>query len=154
MKKLFFILLLCICTQSCQNIERSPKPDPFFGEEKMSDILVEMYLIEGAQSSNRRSFLQTGIKPDSFIYGKYDIDSLSYQKNLYYYTDRAEEYVELLELVENKLEKIKQDVINEGKRKVEEKRVKDSLRRVEIKKNAQPVDSVILLDKEIIKIDA
>ncbi len=154
MRSPWCILIILMTLYSCQNIERTEKPDPFFGEEKMSDILVDMYLIEGAQSSNRRTFLQTGIKPDSFIYAKYNMDSLSYQKNFYYYTDRAEEYVQLLELVETKLEKIKKEVLEEGERKAEEQRIKDSLKREEIKKNSKPLDSAILLDKKDLKIDA
>ncbi|ARN78624.1 hypothetical protein BST97_11845 [Nonlabens spongiae] len=154
MRNPWHIVIILLALHSCQNIERTEKPDPFFGEDKMSDILVDMYLIEGTQSINRRSFLNTGIKPDSFLYDKYGMDSLSYQKNFYYYADRADEYVQLLELVQTKLEKIKKDVLEEGKLKVEEQRLKDSLKRMKDKNEKKPSDSLIQLDKKLLKVDA
>ncbi|MGB5982799.1 MAG: DUF4296 domain-containing protein [Nonlabens sp.] len=127
MKKLIlFVALLGFF--SCENVEKSPKPDPFFDQDKMSDILTDMYLIEGAQSSNRLAFLNTAIRPDSFLYNKYEMDSLIYQKNFHYYVDHADLYVQLLEQTEKKLVNIKEKVLHDARLKKEQKRVEDSIK--------------------------
>ncbi len=110
MRQLFYFMvfaLLCCC---CKQVNKSEKPTPFYDQEKMVSIITDMYLMEGSMSTNRKSFLETSIRPDSFLYKKYRIDSIGYVQNFNYYSDRVEEYEEILNLVEKRLKNIQKDI--------------------------------------------
>ncbi|WOI22058.1 DUF4296 domain-containing protein [Nonlabens ulvanivorans] len=109
MRKLSAILSLLIIG-ACSGIERTPKPDPFFDTEKMASIMTDVYLIEGSMTSNRKSFVDLGIIPDQYVYQKHGIDSISFKNNFNYYADRVEDFIEVLDLVDEKLLVIKDSV--------------------------------------------
>ena len=131
MRKFLFYISVVAVFCACGDVERTPKPDPFFEKDKMSNILMDMYLIEGSQNSNRRSFLKTAIRPDSFLYKKYKMDSLSYMKNFNYYTDRVEMYNEVLEITQSKLQALEDSILFAEKaiqeQQKEDQKIKDSL---------------------------
>jgi hypothetical protein len=97
-----FILVVGLLT-SCTNVKKSEKPDNFYDQEKMVRITTDMYLLEGVMSTNRRSFLKTAVRPDSFLFKKYRTDSLTYAQNFNYYIDRIDEYEVILEKVSERL---------------------------------------------------
>jgi hypothetical protein len=97
-----------VCS-SCTQVKKTEKPDPFYDQGKMVDIMTDMYLMEGVMSSNRKAFLKLAVRPDSFLYKKYTIDSLSYENNFYYYMDRIEKYEVILDQVQLRLEGIKDE---------------------------------------------
>ncbi|GAL00098.1 MULTISPECIES: DUF4296 domain-containing protein [Nonlabens] len=109
MRKLLAILSLLIIG-ACSGINKSPKPDPFFDTEKMASIMTDVYLIEGSMTSNRKSFVDLGIIPDQYVYQKHGIDSISFKNNFNYYADRVEDFIEVLDLVDEKLLVIKDSV--------------------------------------------
>ncbi|MGB3590665.1 MAG: DUF4296 domain-containing protein [Nonlabens sp.] len=104
MKNSLIVLLLLFT--ACSHIELAPKPDDFYDTEKMAAILTDLYLIDGSLQTNRRAFLNTRTRPDSFIYRKHGIDSLTYAQNFNYYTDRTTEYLEVIEQVVKNVEVI------------------------------------------------
>jgi hypothetical protein len=107
------ILLVVLCCLSCTEVNRSPKPEPFYDQGKMVDIMTDMYLMEGVLSLNRKAFLKASVRPDSFLFKKYKMDSLSYAKNFNYYIDRVDEYQEILEQVSVRLDTIKSTINKE-----------------------------------------
>ncbi|WP_124978815.1 DUF4296 domain-containing protein [Nonlabens xiamenensis] len=107
MKILISILLLIGCLFSCTSVERSKKPERLYSEEKMVDIMTDIYIMESAISSNKRAYEETNIQPSPYIYKKYNTDSLQFQENLFYYLDRIEKYQSLMERVEKKVEVLK-----------------------------------------------
>jgi len=108
MRKSMLFLVLIIA--SCTNIEQAPKPEDFYGDEKMTEIMTELYLMESSMTANRATFTDLGTLPSDYIYQKYDTDSVSFKKNLYYYTDRNDEYMKLMERIKGKLELLKDTV--------------------------------------------
>ena len=81
---------------SCADIQETPKPDRFYGDDKMVEMMTDLYLIEASMTSNRQTFTDLQMLPHDFIYKKYETDSITFSQNLiYYYTDRNIMYKEL-----------------------------------------------------------
>ncbi len=114
------VLLLTIF--SCAEIEQTPAPDPLYSKEQMATILYDLYLMDGSLQTNRRAFTDLKVAPDQYIYKKYDTDSISFANNLEYYTDRVEEYLEIIEMVEQKVD-IKKDSLDAVKKETRELKV-------------------------------
>ncbi|WP_213520838.1 DUF4296 domain-containing protein [Nonlabens sp.] len=110
MKKIV-VVLFAIFISSCSNVEKSPPPENLFSKDKMAALITDLYLIEGAISSNKTAYLKTGVQPSSFLYEKYDMDSITFQENLNYYTDRVEEYLLIMDEVQENFKSL-QDSLN------------------------------------------
>ena len=94
------VVILVLFTLSCSDVEKSPQPENLFSKDKMAALITDLYLVEGAISSNKGAYLQTGVQPSSFLYEKYEMDSITFQENLNYYTDRIEEYLLIMDEVQ------------------------------------------------------
>lgn len=129
MKQLLFILLFAIF--GCQSVEEPKKPDNLIPEEKMVNIMMESYLSNAARSVNNRKIRSYGLKLDSVIYAKYNVDSTQVIKSNNYYAANLETYESMFKNIEERLKilKMKADSIQEIKEanKTEEERAKDSL---------------------------
>ncbi|WP_405378922.1 DUF4296 domain-containing protein [Nonlabens sp. Asnod3-A02] len=110
MKKITAIILI-LFTLSCSNVETSAKPDNLFDQDKMAAIITDLYIVEGAISSNRTAYIEKGVQPSSYLFEKYTMDSISFQENLNYYTDRVEDYVLIMQKVQDNL-KVLQDSVS------------------------------------------
>ncbi|PRP68010.1 DUF4296 domain-containing protein [Nonlabens agnitus] len=109
MRKLLTCSIL-LWLAGCQNIEKSPKPDDFYGDDKMIEIMADLYLMEASMTTNRVTFTDLKVLPHEFIYDKYDTDSLTFAENLEYYTDRNDKYLELMEQVKTKMEVLRDTI--------------------------------------------
>tara|TARA_B100000949_G_C14103515_1_gene375155 strand:+ start:183 stop:623 length:441 start_codon:yes stop_codon:yes gene_type:complete len=107
-KYIFFcIALLCL---SCQDVERPQKPDKLIDEDKMVDILYDVSLINAARSYSVPKLKVSGIKPERFVYEKYNIDSTQLAESLAYYTIDFNTYSQIWERVNERLEKKRSEV--------------------------------------------
>lgn len=138
MKRSLFILLLALA--SCQSFSKSEKPDDFYGDDKMAQIMADLYLYEGVINSNRVALRKTGVLATDLIYNKYNTDSVTYIKNFHYYADREEEYLQLMDRVQEILEQEKDSV---------SKRQEELNQEPEEFKSLPNKDSVPLTKKEI-----
>lgn len=151
MRFLLSILVLLLLLSSCQDINEVDKPDNLISKEKMADILVELSLLQGAKSSNRMAFEQTGIHPRSYVWERFDIDSVQFVESSNYYSANYREYEEIYKRVQARLEqlKIKYDSITS-----EERKINDSLRKadpeelIELKEEQSFRDSILGLTPE------
>ena len=96
MKKLAVLIVILIAA-ACADINHEPKPDDFYGDEKMADMLTDLYLMESSMTSNREGFTDLKMLPKDFIYKKYETDSVTFKDNIYYYADRVEKYLQLMD---------------------------------------------------------
>ncbi len=117
MKKLVAILVLLLA--SCADLDTVSKPDPFYGDDKMASIFVDLYLMESSMTSNRGMFASLKTLPDDFIYSKYETDSTTFAQNLAYYTDDGPAYKSLLEIVEQRIKVLKDTVAARQKLKAQ-----------------------------------
>lgn len=136
MRYTVIFLLLAFLTISCQDLEKTEKPEDLISEAKMIDVLTEMALLHAARNYNKQKLENTGISPDAYVYDKYDIDSLQFERSNNYYTEQLSQYERIYDSVKLRLQVLKSRM--------------DSLRDLEVKredsiKKAQK-DSLRMLD--------
>jgi len=106
MKPIIYLLLFLITLASCTSRTIYKKPDNLIGKEKMINIWTDLYIGMGTRSVKTI----TGQKEINYIplvFDKYKIDSVQFSKSNIYYTSRIEEYEEMFEVVQKRLNDIK-----------------------------------------------
>lgn len=121
----FFVFLSLV---SCQDIQRSPKPKDLIPEPKMVEVLTEIALLHGAKTYNKRILEMKGVDPKTYLWQKYDIDSLQFLRSNNYYSENFRQYQRIYDSVKVRLERYK--VVYDTLREREERR-EDSIRRAE-----------------------
>lgn len=106
----FYLFIALIFLASCSNINHVDRPEDFYGDEKMVEIMTDLYLMEASMTANRTTFASLETLPHDFIYEKYETDSIVFSKNINYYSDRNSKYKEIMEQVQLRLEVIKDTV--------------------------------------------
>jgi len=121
---------------SCQNIQYPEKPKNLIPENKMVEVLVDVYLFNAAKSINRLPLQQTGMTPHQFIYEKHNIDSIQYENSNAYYGADLNKYERIHNKVKDFLELKKREIdttIAREKRRLDSiKFVTDSLKLLRI----------------------
>jgi len=92
-----------ICFSGCQDVKLPEEPENLIPEEKMVDILAEVYINNAARSINNRVIRSKGIKLDSLLYQKYQVDSVQFAQSNAYYTSQLNKYNDLFVQVEERL---------------------------------------------------
>ena len=100
-KTLFILIIFCSCGFVS---DEDLVPDNLIAEEKMVDILYDMSLISVSKGINKRILENNGMKPTKYILEKYKIDSLQFVESNRYYSSDLEKYLNIYEIVLNKLE--------------------------------------------------
>lgn len=132
---LFFFLL----SVGCQDVQKTPQPDNLIPKEKMVEVLTEVALLHGARSYNKNLLEEKGIDPSSYVYEKYNIDSLQFAQSSNYYAENVKQYQEIFASVKERLEalRVKYDTIRKR-----EERKKDSLRKLKENDTLSSIDSL------------
>ena len=104
MKRLLSILILLSLIVSCQDINRTPKPDNLIPEDKMVDVLTEISLLHGARSYNRALMEEKGIDPYPYLSNKFGIDSTQLVRSNEYYAQNYRQYKRIYDSVKVRLE--------------------------------------------------
>ena len=105
---------------ACQSVEETKKPDNLIAEDKMVEVLTEISIMTSARNFNKRKFEATGIKPEEYIYEKFGIDSLQFERSNAFYAANYMQYENIYRQVKENLQgmKDKLDSIREVERKV------------------------------------
>ena len=120
------LVAFAVVFMACEN-KAMKKPSNLISEDQMAAILYDMILINSAKGINKQ-LLEKNIKnPEKYIYKIYNIDSLQFVESNAYYTYKSDSYKAIYEKIEKKLEAQKK--VYEALA-AEEKRVKDSLKKV------------------------
>ncbi len=120
----YLCLIVVFIVFGCQSVQEPEKPDNLISKEKMIDIMTESYLSNAARSVNNRKLRSYGLKLDSLIYAKYDVDSLQLVKSNSYYSADLETYESMFKTIEERLTalKVKADSI----KKLEEEKIENN----------------------------
>ena len=73
-------------------------------EKKMIDIIYDMALINVSKGINKRILENNGMKPKSYIFKKYKIDSLLFVRSNNFYAKDLDKYLHIYDQVLKKLE--------------------------------------------------
>ena len=126
-------VLLILISVSCQDLKKTEKPENLIPEAKMVEVLTELSLVNAARNYNKQKLESTGIKPEEYVYEKFNIDSLQFERSNDYYTEQYDQYERIYDSVKVRLQVIKARL--------------DSIREVEVKIE----DSIKLARKDSIK---
>ena len=139
MRRTATLLLILLLAVACQRVKSVPKPDGLIPVETMENIIYDMAIINSARGYNNQRFSQTGVKPESHVFEKYEIDSAQYSQSTLYYSSRLDDYKQLIEKVRERVaqeHKIADSIYQE------EKRVKDSIAQERAKEAKKEKDSI------------
>ena len=125
MNKYIYILVVSFLLLNCTSNTILKKPDNLIPKEEMVDLLTDLFIAMNAQTTKNIE-LKRGVNYYPIVFEKYKIDSAQFMESNYYYTSKVDEYDDILNEVQERLE-----VLN-GVYK-EEKSRKDSIERA--KKN-------------------
>ena len=149
--KYIFTIFIIVGFLSCQEVIRPEMPENLIPEDKMVEVLTEVYLINAARSFDNRTIIDNKMKLDSFVYNKFEIDSTQFVNSNAYYTANLNTYNKLFVKVEERMKKIKTEVDSLVLVRVQEKeaqRIKDSITGVE--NDSIRADSLRLLKRDTI----
>lgn len=115
--KIKFAIITFLLILACQDIKRPEKPDNLIGKDKMVEILTDAYLSNAARSVDNKSLRRKGVRLDSLIYTKHNIDSIQFANSNSYYTSNIKTYNEIFLKVEERLlaMKVMTDSVMESK---------------------------------------
>ena len=105
--KVFFIMCLF---WSCQHIDEIKKPDNLIPEKKMVAVLTELNLLNSAKNYNKRILEQTGLQPDTYLFGKFGIDSLQLAESTTYYAKNYDKFEAIYKEVQANLQELKAEM--------------------------------------------
>jgi hypothetical protein len=152
MKNLVYIIII-ILFFGCNNaIEKPKRPDNLIPEDKMVEIMYDVFLLNSAKGINKIKLEENGVLPEKYIFEKYQIDSLQFANSNNYYAYDTKTYESILKRIKDKIEVYRKEY--EALTLVEEaakEKKADSLRVIRVKVK----DSLIKLGKKkpILKVD-
>lgn len=133
MKKLFYITI-CFFFSCNSGIEKPQKPENLIPEEKMIDIMYDVFLLNSAKGVNKIILEVNGVMPEKYIFEKYSIDSTQFAESNNYYVYNTKTYESILNRIKEKIDLNKKEV--EALDKIEEaekKKKADSIREIRAK---------------------
>jgi hypothetical protein len=84
-------------------VEKPKKPENLIARNKMVDILLDVFIINAAKGTEKKTLENNNVTPDDYIYKKYQIDSFQFAKSNEYYAYDIKVYESIINEVESKL---------------------------------------------------
>jgi len=106
MKLTIYIFFIFFTLASCTSRTIYKKPENLIGKDKMINIWTDLYIAIGAKSIKTKK-LEKKKNYIPLVLEKYKIDSIQFSKSNIYYTSRIEEYEEMFEEVQKRLNDLK-----------------------------------------------
>lgn len=103
-------IVFCFCLLACQDVKRPEMPANLIPEDKMVEIMTEVYLINAARSIDNRIIIEKKLALEKFVYLKYGIDSTQFAESNAYYTSDLGMYNKLFLKVEERMVRYKKEV--------------------------------------------
>ena len=131
MKKIVLFLLVLI-TGACNSKNEIPKPAKPIEKAVMEDILYDLALLQALKSYSPEKLTKNDINSKTYIYQKYNIDSLQLVENNKYYASDFAEYQIMFNHIAERLEKQKaeMDTLIKKEDKKLQKKKQDSLAKI------------------------
>jgi hypothetical protein len=111
MKNSYYILFLLLFL-SCESKIKYEKPKNLIPKRQMIDLLYDMHIANGTSGIQNKN-LERNINYMTFIYQKYNIDSIQFASSNQYYTANISEYEEIFKEVEKRLKVLQEYYVKE-----------------------------------------
>ncbi|MEP0265277.1 DUF4296 domain-containing protein [Dokdonia sp.] len=138
MKSILYFLLVCVVI-SCQDIPSVEKPANLIERTTMQEIIYDVAIINGARGYDVQKLSKYGVTPETYIFDKYNIDSLQFAENVTYYSSDIESYKEMYLDIQKRVD---EEFLHFDSIAKVEKKVKDSLRTEKAKSLRKKKDSL------------
>lgn len=135
--KSYFGIIPILLLFSCQDVKVVEKPENLISEDKMVEVLTDLLVINSAKNFNKRFLEETGIRPNTYLYEKHEIDSLQLAQSTEYYAKKYDQLDKIYSRVKVNLEKLRADLEIV---RAEEERIEDSIRMADTLR--RPNDSI------------
>ncbi|QLG45687.1 DUF4296 domain-containing protein [Costertonia aggregata] len=109
MKTYCLICIAAVFVASCAE-EMVKKPEDLIPEEKMTEILYDLAIINSAKNTSAEILRENNIETMFFIFEKYKIDSAQFVRSDVYYSSLPLQYEAIYKGVEKKLEEKKKEI--------------------------------------------
>ncbi|UMB59440.1 DUF4296 domain-containing protein [Lutibacter sp. A80] len=143
MNKFIYIFFISFLIYSCTSNTILKKPDDLIPEDKMVDLLTDLFLADNAKNTKNLQ-LERQVNYYPLVFEKYNIDSTQFKESNFYYTSRVDEYDVLLLKVNERLSAL-------NKKFEELKRQEDSLVDVDKIMKNKVIDSINNIKKRTVK---
>lgn len=101
---IFFGVLIISCSNN-----PVPKPDNLLSEEVMKDILLDVAILQVAGNSMSYRLTENKINPNTYIYERYKIDSITFYQNQKYYAADVKKYKKMYREVLKSLDEMNEN---------------------------------------------
>lgn len=119
-------------------------PEDLISEEKITNILYDLAVLNAAKNTNSAVLKKNGIEPIEFLYSKYEIDSLQFVESNRYYASLPDTYESIYKIVNAR-------ITTESEALAKAKKVKDSIEKAE-RKAKQKLDKAKKSNKSLDKL--
>ena len=102
MKQLFYLLFIVTAISCSKNPVK--KPERLLEEEVMVDIIYDVSLLQAIEGAYPNKLIEQNIKPNQFIFEKYQIDSVMYKENQLYFAADSRVYKRIYKKVSERLD--------------------------------------------------
>lgn len=124
-----FLIIITLFSLACSNKNEIKKPEKLIEKEQMENILYDLALLQSVKSYYPLKLGSEKINSKTYIYKKYNIDSLQFVENNRYYSADIETYKKMFtnitERIKNEKSTIDTLLIREQKKLA--KKIQDSI---------------------------
>lgn len=108
--RVVYSILIVLFLHACQDKVTYEKPEGLISKSKMTDLLYDMHMVIGT-SNIQNVHLEKNRNYMSLVYEKYGIDSTQFAVSNLYYTAHVQDYEEIFEEVERRIEQLKDEMM-------------------------------------------
>lgn len=125
------IFLIALSTIGCNYEDKPKKPEDLISQDKMVDILYDVFILTSAKGTSKGLLEDNGIYPENYVFEKHKIDSLQFALSNEYYGFNVDEYESIIARVEERFIKDKAKFQAKIDKELEDKqRKKDSIKKL------------------------
>ncbi len=148
MPKYILYIILFLSILSCQNVDKNIAPDKILTKNQMALVLMDVAQLKIIKTNYSKEFENIGVNSNDYLCAKHDVDSITLQENLRYYSYEPNVLKEIYEKVYDSLEKSKNQITNfiEKQSKIQETKTKKK-DTVHIKNSQNKPSSNVLKNK-------
>ena len=149
MKKILGVVMV-IALLSCNNVKKPKKPDNLISQKDMVNILLDISLLKSSEGVSKAKLENNGYTSESYIFKRHNIDSVQFALSNEYYSYDLNTYLEIYQKVEDSLKKLKTYYEEKKQDEIQDKKRKDSIKKLRPNDKIQPEkkqrDSMKLID--------
>lgn len=115
----------------CNSVDKPKKPENLISEDKMVDVLYDVFILNSAKGTSKGILEDHGIYPENYVFDKHKIDSLQFALSNEYYGFHVEDYESIMTKLNERFErdkvKIEAKINKDGEAK---KRERDAIKKL------------------------